>query len=93
MEREGLKEILAGSKTVNFDMNTLQDATADMNVMRPERQIWALLERALFATLRSLQLYLEDKRGQLKYVKQDCEITRFFKKKTGYFSRHSDDVV
>lgn len=37
MEREGLKEILAGSKTMNFDMNTLQDATVDMNVMRPER--------------------------------------------------------
>lgn len=69
MEREGLKEILAGSKTVNFDMDTLQDVTVDMNIMRPERYIWALLERALFATLRSLQLYLEDKRGQLKYVK------------------------
>lgn len=37
MEREGLKEVLVGSKTVDFDLNTLQDATVDMNVIRPER--------------------------------------------------------
>lgn len=37
MEREGLKEILVSSKTVNFDLNTLQDTTVDMNVMSPKR--------------------------------------------------------